>query len=220
MVVDWIAVARSWKRLEYIAKPAAMLALLALLWVDSQGWGHWQPPLAWFAIGLVCCLAGDVLLMLPERYFLAGLVAFLLGHVAYTLGLNSAGWLWPTEVLLVIPMVFIGGWLVWRIRASLKATGRSKLLAPIALYAAVISLMVVSAVATLFRGAWPTYAAALTTFGAILFFTSDSLLAWNRFVAPIAHGKMLVIVAYHLGQWALILGVTRLVQVFPGILSS
>ena len=62
---------------------------------------------------------------------------------------------------------------------------------------------------------------ALTTaLGAILFFTSDALLAWNRFIVPLTHGKMLVIIAYHLGQLALIFGVIRLVQVFPGILTS
>ena len=66
--------------------------------------------------------------------------------------------------------------------------------------------------------AWPD--AALIALGAILFFTSDALLAWNRFVAPIARGKMLVIVAYHLGQMLLILGAVRMVEVFPGILSG
>lgn len=220
MAIDWLAVARSWKRLEYAAKPAAIVALLAWLGVNSFGWGLWTPPLAWFAIGLVFSLAGDVLLLLPERYFLAGLVAFLLGHIAYIFGLNAAGWLWPTEALLAIPMVLIGGWLVWRIGRSLQITGRSRLKVPIVVYTAVISLMVVSAAATLFRSVWPTYPAALIALGAILFFTSDALLAWNRFVAPIARGKMLVIVAYHLGQMLLILGAVRMVEVFPGILSG
>jgi uncharacterized membrane protein YhhN len=44
--------------------------------------------------------------------------------------------------------------------------------------------------------------------GAVLFFVSDSLLAWNRFVTPLPRGSLLVIVAYHVGQMALIAGAT------------
>jgi len=43
--------------------------------------------------------------------------------------------------------------------------------------------------------------------GAFLFYISDLILAWNRFVAPIQNGRLLNIVAYHLGQIALIVGV-------------
>jgi uncharacterized membrane protein YhhN len=211
MAIDWLAVVRSRRRLEYFAKPAAMLALLAWLWIDGPA-TIGKAPLAWFAIGLVCSLAGDVLLLLPERFFLPGLVAFLLAHLAYIVGLNAGGILWLTEALLAIPMALIGGWLVWRIGGSLRAKGRSKLVIPVVLYTIVISLMVVSAVATLFRSEWPVGPATLVSIGATLFFLSDAVLAWNRFVAPVPHGKVLVIVAYHLGQMALILGAARAVQ--------
>ena len=33
-ILDWIAVAKKWKRIEYFAKPATMLALLA--WVGTN----------------------------------------------------------------------------------------------------------------------------------------------------------------------------------------
>jgi len=55
----------------------------------------------------------------------------------------------------------------------------------VAVYAAVISLMLVSALATLFQPGWPTSEAAFVAIGATLFFCSDALLAWNRFVAPV-----------------------------------
>ena len=216
MAMDWLAVIRSRRRLEYIAKPAAMLALLAWLWIDSRG-GVGNAPLLWFALGLVCSLAGDVLLLLPERFFLPGLVAFLLAHLAYIYGLNAGGIMWLTETLLAIPMAIIGGWLVWRIGGALRAKGRGKLLAPIVLYAVIISLMVVSALATLFRSDWPVGPAALVSAGAVLFFLSDVVLAWNRFLAPLPHGRVVVIVAYHLGQLALILGAARMVEALPWI---
>ncbi len=209
MAIDWLAVAGSRRRLEYAAKPAAMLALLAWLWVES-GVRLTQAPLGWFAAGLVCSLAGDVLLMLPERFFVPGLVAFLLAHLAYIVGLNAGGSLWPVEAILVIPMAFIGGWLFGQVRGALQAKRRGKLVAPVALYTIVISLMVVSAVATLFRSEWPGGAAALVSVGAGLFFISDAVLAWNRFVGPVRNGKLVVIVAYHLGQLALIWGAARM----------
>ena len=209
MAIDWLAVAGARRRLEYAAKPAAMLALLAWLWVES-GSKLTQGPLAWFALGLVCSLAGDVLLMLPERFFLPGLVAFLLAHLAYIAGLNASGIAWPAEALLAIPLALIGGWLFGRVRGALRAKGRSKLVGPVAVYATVISLMVVSALATLFRGEWAAGPAALVSAGAGLFFISDAVLAWNRFVAPMRNGKLVVIVAYHLGQMALIWGAARM----------
>ena len=201
MVVDWVAVAANWKRLEYVAKPAAMLALLVWLAVQPAS----APAIAWFALGIVFSLAGDVLLLLSERWFIAGLVAFLLAHVAYIVGLNARG---PVlaELWLVFPVAFVGGWLYWRIAAALKAGGRGALRLPVAIYTAVISLMVVSALACLFRLDTPFIPALLVSVGALLFFVSDALLAWNRFVAPLPAGKLIVIVAYHLGQMALIAG--------------
>ena len=94
----------------------------------------------------------------------------------------------------------------------MKAPGRGKLRAPVVIYTVVISLMVVSALTMLFRPNVSTGAALLMALGAVLFFVSDAVLAWNRFVAPVRGGKLIVIVAYHLGQMALIAGVIALVR--------
>ena len=42
-------------------------------------------------VGLVCSLAGDVFLMLPEERFVEGLVSFLLAHIAYVVAFFVAG---------------------------------------------------------------------------------------------------------------------------------
>jgi len=71
-LVDWLAAARRWKRLEYVFKPATLVAVLVGAGLLTRG-----PHDAWMACFF---LAGDVLLMLPgERFFLSGLVAFLPG---------------------------------------------------------------------------------------------------------------------------------------------
>ncbi len=71
-VLDWIAVAGGWKKLEYFTKPATMVALLAFM-VQNGGLSG---GMLWFTLGLAFSLAGDVFLMLPRDRFIAGLVAF------------------------------------------------------------------------------------------------------------------------------------------------
>src|SRR2546428_6059348 len=74
-VLDCLAVSRSVRSLEYVAKPATLLALLAYAVC-----GH---PSPWLLAALAFSLAGDVFLMLPAALFLAGLAAFLVAHLAY-----------------------------------------------------------------------------------------------------------------------------------------
>src|SRR5258708_34861804 len=104
MVVDWVAVARSWKRLECVAKPAAMLALLAWLWVNSVASEHWAPALGWFAAGLGVLLGGGGILLLPARYFVGGLIAVLLGPPRQSVGVDKVGLVLPTESRQVAPL--------------------------------------------------------------------------------------------------------------------
>ena len=46
---------------------------------------------AWFVAALVLSLAGDVFLMLPKDLFVFGLGSFLLGHIAYIVGMHVDG---------------------------------------------------------------------------------------------------------------------------------
>ena len=46
---------------------------------------------AWFVAALVLSLAGDVFLMLPQDLFVFGLGSFLLGHIAYIVGMHVDG---------------------------------------------------------------------------------------------------------------------------------
>ena len=46
--------------------------------------------------------------------------------------------------------------------------------------------------------------------GALLFMLSDSMIAWNRFVAPFAGARLAIIVTYHVGQALLVYAPARL----------
>ncbi|MGE5138635.1 MAG: lysoplasmalogenase family protein, partial [Rudaea sp.] len=91
-----------------------------------------------------------------------------------------------------------------RIRAGLMRSGHRPLIPAVLLYSLVISVMLWSAWATLFRSgaAWPLARQGLIALGASLFFISDSVLAWDRFVQRQAWGDLAVMVTYHLAQIA------------------
>jgi len=163
--------------------------------------------LLWFSAGLVFSLAGDVFLMLPEQRFIAGLVAFLLAQVAYVIGLNTTPL--PMTVVTIIILVIVGlvsTRIFLRISQGLVATGNSKLRVPVLVYSIVISLMLFSALLAFVRPSWSPGAALLVGLGAVLFFLSDSLLAWNKFVNPLKNGGLVVIITYHIGQVLITLG--------------
>jgi uncharacterized membrane protein YhhN len=186
-VVDWTAVARSNRRVEYVAKPLTLALLVAAaVAVD--------PVLAdrrsWFVVALVLSLAGDVFLMLPRDLFVPGLPAFLAGHVAYVGGLRvdppSAGALALAAVPVVAAVATIGATVV---RGAARAD--RALVGPVVAYVAVISVMVAHALAG---------GVLLVAVAAVLFYASDALIASERFVSPRAWQPLAIIVTYHVAQ--------------------
>lgn len=209
--LDWLAVARNRKKLEYIAKPAVMLILIGLLALVG---GFGARALVCFSLGVFFSLAGDVFLMLSyarfsDRWFTPGLVAFLMAHVAYIIGLNSpllnVSPIWSLGLAVILALS--AARILQRIIAGVRQKGLLRLVRPVSLYGMVITVMLLSALLTLSSTAWKTSAAALVAAGAILFYFSDILLAWNKFVRPIKNGRLANMILYHLGQAALVVGV-------------
>ncbi len=200
-VFDWVAVEKNWKTVEYLAKPGTMVALLLWLWAA----GGLRGPLIFFSLGVVFSLAGDVLLMLPSRLFLAGLVIFLLAHISYITGFNTS--LPPLKLASLVLAVLVGiiaSQLYQRLARALAQRGEGSMRIPVLIYASAISLMLLSALLTPLKNDWRTIPALLAGSGAALFFVSDSLIAWDRFVIPLSHRGLKVMVTYHLGQFAII----------------
>ena len=203
--LEALALWKKWPRLEYLAKPAVMITLFLWLWTSTGLSG----AALWFGLGILLSLTGDVLLMISlDRLFMAGLVVFLLAHVAYLIGFNIpvpeiSAW---GFVLAII--VGLGGMRITRrILASLTANGHGRMRIPIIIYSVVISLMLLSAMMKLTDLTWDANAAVLVSVGALLFYISDIILAWHKFVSPIQNGRIYNIGAYHLGQIMLIAGV-------------
>ncbi len=202
-VAEWYAVASKSSRLRRVTKPAALLALLA--WFTQQG--AWQGILWWFGMGLLLSLAGDIFLLLPVWCFPAGALSFLTAHVCYIIGLNQTLPIVTWQSLLVVAAAAVVVFLFARkFFRSLKHRHSKRLKALIIVYMIGISIMLLSALLTPLRPGWPPAAAAWTVTGAVLFVISDSTLAWNKFIHPLKHGNLVVMVTYLLGQLGIVTG--------------
>jgi uncharacterized membrane protein YhhN len=203
-VLETVAVWRDLRRLEYIAKPLVMVCLFLWLYTATG----LQGDTFWFALGILFSLAGDVFLMVSlERFFLPGLVAFLFAHISYILGFRDVLLtvnLW--SLLLALILATNVARLLRRITGAMRAKGEDRLVAPVILYGAIISFMLYSAMSTINATQWKNGAALLVSAGALLFWASDLVLAWDRFVMPLQHRRW-NIVLYYLGQIGLVAGV-------------
>ena len=199
---DWASRARpesrAASRLEYVCKPATMVALIVVAVAldpaagsDARRW--------WFVAALVFSLLGDVLLMLPHEQFVGGLAAFLVGHCCYVAGFWTHG---PAAVPLAIAaaiVIVVIGALGTKILAAVRLRDRA-LAGPVAGYMVVIGAMLATALAV---------GNPLAGVGAALFVASDSLIAWDRFVAEVPGASVAIMVTYHLGQGLLVLSLLR-----------
>jgi uncharacterized membrane protein YhhN len=207
--LDWVALIRGWKRVDYISKPAVIVALL--LAIGSAGSSSEQSRLfVWSEIALGLSLIGDVLLMLPRERFLPGLIAFLLAYLAYTLAFThgSPPITWIT-LLLGAGCVLALATLYRSILTGLNKSGRTHYKIPTFLFGISLTLMTYTGLLTCVRPFWPQSSAIWIGAGALMIFISDSLLALNRFVQPVSRARLKIRIAYHLGQIAIIFGVSQ-----------
>lgn len=195
-LANWFAVERNNKALEYVAKPATTLCLLLAAITLTPQHADVRP---WVVAGLALCLAGDVFLMFDERFFVPGLASFLIGHICFIAAFivdpaaNDRAWL---GALVAIPLVAAIG---RPILAGARETDRA-LAIPVSAYIGVIAAML----AMSFRSS-----SDVAILGALVFVSSDCILARNRFVKPIPHGHLLTMVTYHAALALLTLSLVR-----------
>jgi alkenylglycerophosphocholine/alkenylglycerophosphoethanolamine hydrolase len=144
--------------------------------------------------GLVASAVGDVLL--ERGLFLPGLVAFLAAHVGY-----CAGFLTETRRLALGRAVPVLAWCVGVL--ALLWPGLGDLALPVAAYVAVIGAMIWRAAARVGQAGRPTRAEWIGLAGATSFVLSDTLIALDRFVAPIPGARWPIMLLYWAGQWGI-----------------
>ena len=173
---------------------SALFVLLALLLPHPLP-AYYLPVLYGLCLGLV----GDVCLALPHpAAFRAGLLAFLLGHLAYVYAfaalVRPAHWINPGFMLLV----GAGVWIFWWLRPRL---GRLKW--PVIAYIVAISLMLAGAWAIWLRSALKPGLDWAILLGALCFYLSDLCVARDRFVKTQYRNRWLGLPLYYAGQFLL-----------------
>ena len=190
---NWVSVARDRRIGIYVYKPLTLILMIgAAIALDPTS----SSMRTWFVIALVLSLAGDVFLMLPSDAFVPGLASFLLGHVAYVVGLNQAS---DDNWWFAIPVVLIAAVLGARMVRGIRASGHAELIGPVVAYVLTILVMVSSAVAS---------GNAVAAVGAVAFMTSDALIGEDRFVRARSWQPLAIIVTYHVAQALLVISLT------------
>jgi len=168
-----------------VVKPLPVLALS--LWVLGAPRRAYRDRLA---AGLLLSLVGDVLI---ETSFVGGLAVFLLAHVAYV-----SAFLADTKQKHLVRALPIAVYAVgvtaflWRNLGDLRAA--------VVAYVIAISAMVWRAGARVGRAGAPRPGEWAGLAGAILFALSDTLIALDRFHAPVPHARITIILLYWAGQ--------------------
>jgi uncharacterized membrane protein YhhN len=188
------------KLVRAIAKPIASLAFVAvgfLALVSCEppigAWGEYQ---LWISVGLVLGVAGDIALLgKSSGAFLAGLTAFLLGHIAYIVAFAQlappASWI---DIRALLPLV-VGGTalaLLWPRLGDMRL--------PVIGYVIAIVTMMAAAIAAAQITSVPEQNRMLLVVGAALFFVSDLAVARDKFVGASFVNRAWGLPAYYAGQ--------------------
>lgn len=193
-MLDWGFANAGARAARLATKPGVIAALIGLALTLAP---VSAPARALVVAGLALGLAGDVLLLLSDRLFTIGLVAFLLGHLCYLGAFALLGRHWVGGAAGVVVVLVVAGALLPSLLGGLRASGREALVGPVVAYLVGIGAMVVAAAAS---------GRLLVTAGALLFLASDAILAVQRFVRPVRHGDVTNLVTYHAGQALIVLG--------------
>lgn len=156
---------------------------------------------------------GDIILLFADRdemYFIIGLIAFLLSHITYILLFNkqikpkntknkAVFWMGVTAIIM---------YLIVMIAMLLPSLG--DLTIPVFVYALVISTMLLFA----FKGflMWKSPANWYIVTGAVIFVSSDSILAFNKFYKPVVLSSFLIMLTYLVAQYLIVSGILKLNQ--------
>ena len=202
-VSDLIAIVISNQQLQFICKPLILLALIGyyLASVETRSMV--------FIRALFFSWGGDVLLLFSSRaevFFITGLIAFLISHLlfirAYRQHRNSnvdRELLGTQKFRYALPIVLASTGLIVILFNSL-----GPLQIPVMAYALVLCVMVLSALFRYGRTNSQSFWMAFT--GALLFMISDSILAINKFLNPVAGAGFIIMLTYISAQYLIVNG--------------
>ncbi|BDU25845.1 lysoplasmalogenase [Flavobacterium sp. GSB-24] len=160
---------------------------------------------------LVFSWIGDVILLftdLGEIYFILGLVSFLTAHIIYCILFNKLNKIRKKQnrSVFIFGSILIALYLIGMVSFLMPFLGDLKI--PVTIYASIISIMLLFA----FNGflVWEKPGNLLVFLGAFFFIISDSILAINKFYAPIPKSSFFIMLTYLLAQYLIVIGILKL----------
>ncbi len=179
------------------AVPVACLVALSLLYLQKA-------PRILFTCGLFFSLLGDVVLDLDRaRFFILGLLFFLIAHIFYAIlfirQIKFSKKAWP---------IIFGISLYALILAFLLRNMDLARLPAVLVYLLTISLMSIFAGLQMTHHSYSGWSV-IVFVGALVFMISDTIIAVNQFLQPIPYSLMYSLSCYWTAQFLLVLGMLR-----------
>lgn len=155
-----------------------------------------KAPYYWLiSVGLIFCAIGDYTL----QWFIVGLCFFLTGHIFYIFAFRSTNVAKTPLFVKVLLGIYGAAMMIW-IAGSLFQKGDTVLAVAVMVYILVILTM-----------GWTSFrtGSKYAIIGALLFITSDSILAINRFMFDVQYAHMLIMFTYYGAQFFLMLSIAQ-----------
>ena len=154
---------------------------------------------------------GDIILMFTDKaefYFIAGLIAFLLSHISYIILFSKQLkiYLKKSKIIFWVGVTAIAFYLIVMMLILLPSLGDLKI--PVFVYALTISIMLLFALKGFLN--WQKPANSYILIGAIIFLASDSILAFDKFYAPLQYSSFLIMATYLTAQYLIVTGILKL----------
>lgn len=161
-------------------------------------------------LALVFSWIGDIILMFADKgelYFIFGLVSFLIAHIIFILLFtkqekeNTS-----TNKLFWVGLIIVGIYLFGMLSLLYPSLGDLKI--PVTVYAITISTMLLMAIKGYFNWSKPSHLTVLL--GALIFVSSDSILAINKFHSELPKSGFLIMITYIVAQFLITKGIINL----------
>ena len=194
--------------IRYISKPLLMPLLIIYFIFTTRPFT--SPLKKWIVLALVFSWAGDVLLLFDSMspdFFISGLVAFLIAHIFYILfyesiirreDLKKNYWWFIPVLIYYVSIIYV------------LSPHLGDMKVPVRIYGIVISYMLIEALQTAMIK--NQNAARLMIAGSVLFITSDTLLAINKFHGSFEYAGIAIMLSYGIAQLLITLGAVRYIS--------
>jgi uncharacterized membrane protein YhhN len=189
-ILDIIGVAVNNSLLQTIFKPLIIPSLMALYYFSVEKKNNW------YLIALVFSFLGDVLLMYKNNLFLYGIAAFLITQIIY-IYIIVKQMEKPSFFHKYLYAFLFVNYVVYLL--SLLKPNLGELFYPVLVYGITISIF--GLVVTLNYVTKRTTPTLFLMLGAVLFITSDSMIALHKFHVPKSFYPVAIMITYVLAQY-------------------